>query len=179
MASRGYAIDAIDQSAGQVAEAERHAATRGCGARFRTADAERLPWPDGTFDFAYSINVIHHVTPIAKRGRVLAEIVRVLKPGGVFFLHEINVENPLFRFYMSYCFPLLCDIDEGTEEWIRPSRLPEVAGAAWSPDVDYFTFLPDFTPRAVLDALTGVEARLERSAIRNWSAHYVACLRRI
>ena len=102
----------------------------------------------------------------------------MLKPGGLFFLHEINVENPLFRFYMSYWFPLLCDIDEGTEEWIKPSRLPRVEGAVWSRDVDYFTFLPDFTPRAALRALTSVEARLERSSIRSWSAHYAASLRK-
>jgi 2-polyprenyl-3-methyl-5-hydroxy-6-metoxy-1,4-benzoquinol methylase len=179
MASRGYVMEAIDQSAGQIAKAERHAADRGCGARFQAADAEHLPWPDESFDFAYSINVIHHVTPAAKRAHVLAEIVRVLKPGGIFFLQEINVGNPLFRFYMSYCFPLLCDIDEGTEEWIKPSRLPEVPGAAWSREVDYFTFLPDFTPRALLDALKGLEARLEDSAVRNWSAHYVARLQKL
>jgi 2-polyprenyl-3-methyl-5-hydroxy-6-metoxy-1,4-benzoquinol methylase len=173
MASRGFAIDAIDQSAGQITEAKRQAGPRGCRARFQTADAERLPWPDGTFDFAYSINVVHHVTP-EKRRRVLSEIVRVLKPGGLFFLHEINVENPLFRFYMSYWFPLLSDIDEGTEEWIKPSRLPRLDGGSWSGNVDYFTFLPDFTPRFALYAFNGVESRLERSAIRSWSAHYVA-----
>ncbi len=178
MASRGFTLDGIDQSAGQIAEAERQAGPRGCSARFHTADAEHLPWPDGTFDFAYSINVVHHVTPIDKRNRVLAEIVRVLKPGGLFFLHEINVENPVFRFYMSYWFPLLCDIDEGTEEWIKPSRLPQVEGAVWSRDVEYFTFLPDFTPRLALRALKSVEARLERSSVRSWSAHYAASLRK-
>jgi 2-polyprenyl-6-hydroxyphenyl methylase/3-demethylubiquinone-9 3-methyltransferase len=178
MAARGFAIDGIDQSAGQIAEAERQAGLRGCRARFQTADAERLPWPDGTFDFVYSINVVHHVTPLDKRRRVLGEIVRVLKPGGFFFLHEINVENPLFRFYMSYWFPLLSDIDEGTEEWIKPSRLPAMDGGSWSRDVEYFTFLPDFTPRVVLQALKGVEAWLERSAIRSWSAHYVASFRK-
>ncbi|HEY7474072.1 MAG TPA: methyltransferase domain-containing protein [Vicinamibacterales bacterium] len=177
MAARGFAIEGIDQSSGQIAEAERQVA-QGCRARFQAADAERLPWPDGTFDFAYSINVVHHVTPPEKRRRVLNEVVRVLKPGGLFFLHEINVENPLFRFYMSYWFPLLSDIDEGTEEWIKPSRLPRVDGATWLTDVDYFTFLPDFTPRAWLHVLKGVEAWLERSSIRSWSAHYVASLRK-
>jgi hypothetical protein len=79
---------------------------------------------------------------------------------------------------MSYWFPLLSDIDEGTEEWIKPSRLPRVDGATWLTDVDYFTFLPDFTPRAWLHVLKGVEAWLERSSIRSWSAHYVASLRK-
>jgi hypothetical protein len=31
----------------------------------------------------------------------------------------------------------------------------------------------------MLDALKGVEARLERSALRRWSAHYVARLEKL
>ncbi len=100
----------------------------------------------------------------------------MLRPGGVFFLHEINTDNPLFRVYMGYLFPLLCDIDEGTEWWIRPSALPAIAGADWAPDADFFTFLPDFTPPKLLHALSGFEAFLERSRLRRWSAHYVARL---
>ncbi len=176
MAQRGYAIDAIDQAADQVAHAMRYAAGRGCPVRFQATDAARLPFADATFDFAYSINVIHHVIDAGKRAAVLSEIVRVLKPGGVFFLHEINTHNPLFRFYMSYFFPLMCEIDEGTERWVKPTDLPDVAGARWEPQVEYFTFLPDFTPRPALEALRGFEGWLERSPLRSWSAHYVARL---
>jgi ubiquinone/menaquinone biosynthesis C-methylase UbiE len=176
---RRYEIDALDQSADQIAHARQYAATRGCPVRFQAADAARLPFDDGTFDFAYSINVIHHVIDPAKRTRVLEQIVRVLKPGGIFFLHEINTQNPLFRFYMSYFFPLMCEIDEGTERWVKPRQLPAVPGARWEPEIDYFTFLPDFTPRPVLTALRGVEEWLERSPVRSWSAHYVARLVRI
>ncbi len=176
MAARGYRIDALDQSADQVSHARRYAAARACHVEFQATDAARLPFPDATFEFAYSINVIHHVTDPEARAAVLSEIVRVLKPGGIFFLHEINTHNPLFRFYMSYFFPLMCNIDEGTERWVKPTQLPEVPGARWDPQVDYFTFLPDFTPRPVLDALRGFEEWLERSPLRAWSAHYVARL---
>jgi SAM-dependent methyltransferase len=176
MAARGYRMDALDQAADQISHARQYADERGCGVAFQATDAERLPFPDATFDFAYSINVIHHVIDPATRETVLQEIVRVLKPGGVFFLHEINTQNPLFRFYMSYFFPLMCEIDEGTERWIKPTRLPSVVGARWAPHVDYFTFLPDFTPRPVLEALRGFESWLERSPLRSWSAHYVARL---
>lgn len=43
------------------------------------ARAESLPFPDGTFDLVYSVDVIHH---IADRDAFVAEAARVLRPGG-------------------------------------------------------------------------------------------------
>ncbi|HXH05971.1 MAG TPA: methyltransferase domain-containing protein [Vicinamibacterales bacterium] len=176
LARRGFRMEALDRAIDQLAQARAYAGARACGARFLAADARRLPFPDDSFDFVYSINVLHHITDPAARADALEEIARVLRPGGVFCLHEINTENPLFRFYMGYFFPLLCEIDEGTERWIRPTELPAVAGARWAPEIDYFTFLPDFTPRPILERLAPLESALERSALRRWSAHYMACL---
>lgn len=45
------------------------------------ADAERLPFPDGSFDLVYSWGVIHHS---ADPAQVIREIKRVLKPSGRF-----------------------------------------------------------------------------------------------
>lgn len=55
---------------------------------FQEADAEKLPFADATFDCVCSMGVLHHVpdTP-----RAVAEIHRVLKPGGrliVMFYHR-------------------------------------------------------------------------------------------
>lgn len=50
---------------------------------FRVANAERLPFPDATFDCVSSVGVLHHI-PDPERG--FAEIRRVLKPGGLFVL---------------------------------------------------------------------------------------------
>ncbi|MBM4363583.1 MAG: hypothetical protein FJ104_12955, partial [Deltaproteobacteria bacterium] len=97
-------------------------------------------------------------------------------PGGHLFLHEINTENPLFRFYMGYVFPLLRRIDDGTEEWILPGALPAVAGGAWAPGAVHFTFLPEFLPAAVFRAFAGLERWLERSRLRRYSAHFMATL---
>ena len=60
-----------------------------------------------------------------------------------------------------------------------PGRLPTVAGAAWSRDVVYMTFLPDFVPAPLMRALLPLERRLEQSSMRHWSAHFVAALDRL
>ena len=46
----------------------------------------------------------------------------------------------------------------------------------WDDDLSYLTFLPDFTPRPLLERLSGFERALEGSRFRSWSAHYVARL---
>jgi ubiquinone/menaquinone biosynthesis C-methylase UbiE len=52
---------------------------RGLHGSVLEADAESLPFPDSSFDFVWSWGVIHHS---ADTDRVIAEIARVLRPGG-------------------------------------------------------------------------------------------------
>jgi ubiquinone/menaquinone biosynthesis C-methylase UbiE len=59
----------------------------------RVADAESLPYSDNMFDLVYAWGVIHHSPNTEK---ALAEIVRVLKPGGtakimVYNRHSLQV----------------------------------------------------------------------------------------
>lgn len=57
---------------------------KGCGYEtLQLGDAEALPFPDGAFDAAACLDCLEHI-----RGdeRALAEIFRVLKPGGTFLL---------------------------------------------------------------------------------------------
>jgi len=176
MTKLGYRVTGIDRSSSQIRMAQQYAKEQNVACGFQSADAATLPFEDGQFDFAYAINMLHHVVDPCEQRKVLAEIVRVLKPGGVFFLQEINTMNPLFRFYLGYVFPLIRGIDEGNERWVHPDRLPQLAGADWTDDTLYFTFLPDFTPGFLLDLLSGFEARLETSRLRKGSAHYMAKL---
>ncbi len=47
-------------------------------------DASRMSFPDATFDGALSFTMLHHVPSAALQDRLLAEVARVLRPGGVF-----------------------------------------------------------------------------------------------
>lgn len=72
-----------------------------------TADATALPYPDGSFDSAGSFTMLHHLPSAALQNRLLAELLRVLRPGGVLIgsdslasvdlhhFHEGDVYNPI------------------------------------------------------------------------------------
>ena len=49
-------------------------------------DLRRLPFADGTFTKAYSLDVLEHLSPEALRG-MLTEAARVLAPGGQLFIY--------------------------------------------------------------------------------------------
>ncbi|MDP3716191.1 MAG: methyltransferase domain-containing protein [Acidobacteriota bacterium] len=78
-ARHGARVTDLDLSAGHLALAQENFERRGLRGRFVHYDAETLPFEDHTFDLVYSNGVLHH-TPNTRQ--VVAEIRRVLKPGG-------------------------------------------------------------------------------------------------
>jgi glycosyltransferase involved in cell wall biosynthesis/ubiquinone/menaquinone biosynthesis C-methylase UbiE len=78
-ATSGAIVSDVDLSGGHLQIAQENFRLRGLAGRFVHHDAESLPFEDGTFDLVYSNGVIHH-TPNTRR--TVAEIFRVLKPGG-------------------------------------------------------------------------------------------------
>ena len=67
--------------------ARKHAAEGGLHIDYQTASGENLPFSSRTFDIALCCDVLEHVDDIE---RVIAEISRVLKTGGIFFYDTIN-----------------------------------------------------------------------------------------
>jgi ubiquinone/menaquinone biosynthesis C-methylase UbiE len=68
------------------------------GLTFLVADAEALPFEDGSFDVVHSKDSLHHMhSPV----RALAEYHRVLSPGGTALIVEANRYNPLFYAHMT------------------------------------------------------------------------------
>jgi ubiquinone/menaquinone biosynthesis C-methylase UbiE len=71
----------IDPGAEQIARARAKAARRNAPIEFQIGVIEQLPFPDATFDVVLSTLMMHHLpAPLKRQG--LAEIARVLKPGG-------------------------------------------------------------------------------------------------
>ena len=55
--------------------------------RFAHGGAESIPAPDASFDLVVMLKSLHHV-PMGKMNQALAEIARVLKPGGLAWISE-------------------------------------------------------------------------------------------
>jgi ubiquinone/menaquinone biosynthesis C-methylase UbiE len=75
----GAIATGVDLTEAGVALTRERLALEGLQADVVQADAERLPFPDATFDLVYSYGVLHHTPDTA---RAVAEVWRVLKPGG-------------------------------------------------------------------------------------------------
>jgi 2-polyprenyl-6-hydroxyphenyl methylase/3-demethylubiquinone-9 3-methyltransferase len=91
MARRGAVVTGVDPAAKAVAAARRHAEAEGLDIRYDVGVGEALPYADAAFDAVVCVDVLEHVSDL---NRVLAEVRRVLKPGGWFLFDTIN-RNPL------------------------------------------------------------------------------------
>ena len=78
-AKAGANYTGIDLTDAAVELARKRFQVSGLKGEFRVADAERLDFPDASFDLVYSHGVLHHTPDIEAAVR---EIHRVLKPGG-------------------------------------------------------------------------------------------------
>lgn len=82
LGGRGYRVAGVDISPSGIRLSQEACAQRQIAADVRVSEMATLPWADMTFDAALSTAAIHHQlrTSIVQ---TLAEIWRVLKPGGL------------------------------------------------------------------------------------------------
>jgi SAM-dependent methyltransferase len=81
LARRGHHVHSIDSSAGMLELTARHSADQGLEDRVTVGigDAHQLAFTDGAFDLVIAIGVIPW---LSEPGRAVAEMARVLAPGG-------------------------------------------------------------------------------------------------
>jgi len=105
LAKAGCAMTALDLSREHLRHTTRHLALEGLSTAPVYGDAERMPFPDNSFDLVYSFGVLHH-TPGTQKA--IAEVLRVLRPAGTaliglyhrnscFFWISTVIQNGLLR----------------------------------------------------------------------------------
>lgn len=79
----------LDPDARALDRARRKAARGGLAVRLDQGYAQELPYPDEAFDRVLSSLMFHHLGRAAKEG-MLAEVRRVLRPGGLLVLADVG-----------------------------------------------------------------------------------------
>lgn len=82
LAKRGYQATCLDINENILKVAQENFKKEGVEGKFVQGDAEKLPFPDNHFDIIMSFGLLEHFENPQK---AISEMVRVLKPGGLFF----------------------------------------------------------------------------------------------
>jgi ubiquinone/menaquinone biosynthesis C-methylase UbiE len=82
-------LTGIDPDPLALSRATRKAGRAGTAVRWDRGYADALPYPDGSVDRVFSSLMLHHLDPPAKDA-MLAEVRRVLRPGGVLVLADLD-----------------------------------------------------------------------------------------
>lgn len=120
---RGARVTGIDPAADAISAARAHAEDSGRTIAYDVGVGEDLPYDAARFDAVVCVDVLEHVADL---DRVLAEIARVLRPGGMLLFDTIN-RNAVSRFaVITMAEDVLRLLPRGTHDpamFIRPSEL--------------------------------------------------------
>ena len=123
LAQRGALVTGIDPAAEAIDAARAHARKAGLRIGYDVGVGEALPYDSATFDAVVCVDVLEHVTDLNK---VMAEVARTLRPGGLFLFDTIN-RNPLARVAtITIAEDLLRLLPRGTHDpamFIKPQEL--------------------------------------------------------
>lgn len=96
LAKKGAEVTAVDISPKMIALCSENAVRHGVAIQTRVLTAEDSGLPADTFDIVYAANLLHH---LHDRDRFLGNVLRVLKPGGVFISWDPLKYNPAINIY--------------------------------------------------------------------------------
>ncbi|MEM6670860.1 MAG: bifunctional 2-polyprenyl-6-hydroxyphenol methylase/3-demethylubiquinol 3-O-methyltransferase UbiG [Pseudomonadota bacterium] len=126
---RGAEVTGIDPASLAVEAARSHARETSRDISYSVGVGEELPYEENTFDAVVCVDVLEHVESLPQ---VLAEVSRVLRPGGRFLFDTIN-RNVLARFVtITVAEDLLGILPKGTHDpalFIKPSELRSALSA--------------------------------------------------
>ena len=123
LARRGAYVIGIDPSEAVLDAARTHAESQGLEITYRVGVGEAIPLPGASVDRVICVDVLEHVQNV---GKVIAEIRRVLHPGGLFFFDTINRNRLATFMVVTVTEDLLRMIPRGAHDpakFIRPEEL--------------------------------------------------------
>ena len=133
LAERGARMTGIDISANFIRHAREAEEEHPSGIRYEVASAVNIPFEDASFDFT---TAFMSLMDIPETERVLAEVFRILKPGGFF---QFSITHPCFdtphrenlldtegRTYAIEVGDYFRRIDGEVKEWLFSAAQPEV-----------------------------------------------------
>lgn len=133
-------VIAIDAAPGGLVYGAARAAMQGQDVEFVQMCADRLDYPDASFDLVWSSMFLHELSK-KSRAAALAEAWRVLRPGGLMLHMELppNAEMSAFDgFYLDWDSWYN---EEPYYKGYRDEKPPELCAAAGFAPVDYFQFV--------------------------------------
>ena len=121
----GFAVTGVDPSGPSLMAARSHARALNLRIDYQEGVGEALLFPDGHFDLVFCVDVLEHVSDYRK---VIAEVSRVLSPGGFFFFETVNrtIASYLIVDVLMQRFPLTRIVPRGIHNWkyfIKPREL--------------------------------------------------------
>lgn len=136
LASRGARVTGIDPAAEAIDAARAHARKTGLRIGYDVGVGEALPYDSASFDAVVCVDVLEHVADLNK---VLSEVARTLRPGGMFLFDTIN-RNLLARLAtITIAEDVLRLLPRGTHDpamFIKPAELrAAMQGAGLVPGV--------------------------------------------
>lgn len=129
LAQRQAQVWGIDRSGACIDAARRHAQAAPLPITYAQGVAEALPFADATFDVVVCVDVLEHVEDLP---RAIAEISRVLKPGGYFCFDTVNRTWQSQIIMIWLLENILRKIPRGIHDWrkfITPSELTHLMSA--------------------------------------------------
>jgi 2-polyprenyl-6-hydroxyphenyl methylase / 3-demethylubiquinone-9 3-methyltransferase len=124
-AALGCQVTGIDISSESIEVARAHAARSGLTIDYRVGSGTRLPFDDNSFEAVTCCDVLEHIHDWKQ---VIAEVGRLLLPGGLFFFDTINrtINSRVTFIFGLQQFPLTNLMPADTHRWemfITPEEL--------------------------------------------------------